>query len=94
VIEREQLFLLRKLTNISKPNTIFIKDVDTPTDCIGSRKISGRGNDLEITVYSKNRIVSDRPSVYAQTKSIKNRLETNFSFKNINKKEGIKMSPS
>jgi hypothetical protein len=33
--EREQLFLFRKLTDISKQNTIFVKDVDAPTDCFG-----------------------------------------------------------
>jgi hypothetical protein len=35
--EREQLFLFRKLPDISKPNTISIKNVNAPTDCIGSR---------------------------------------------------------
>jgi hypothetical protein len=43
--KREQLFLFRKLTDISKPNTIFVKDVDAPTDCIGSRNTSGWGTD-------------------------------------------------
>jgi hypothetical protein len=62
--KREQLFLFRKLTDISKQNTIFVKDVDAPTDCIGSRNTSGWGTDLEITVYSKSSVVSDRPSGY------------------------------
>jgi hypothetical protein len=75
------------------PNTIFIKDVYAPTDCISSRNTSGWGTDLQITVYSKSRIVSDRPSGYALTNSIKNRWATNFAFKNINKKNGIKMPP-
>jgi hypothetical protein len=39
--KREQLFLFRKLTDISKQNTVFVKDVDDPTDCIGSRNTSG-----------------------------------------------------
>jgi hypothetical protein len=30
---------------------------------------------------------------YAQTNSIKNRWATNFAFKNINNKKGIKMPP-
>jgi hypothetical protein len=89
--ETEQLFLFRELTNISKPNTIFIKGVDAPTDCIGSR--NSWGSNLEITVYSKSRVVSDRPSGYAQTNCIKNRWATNFAFKNINKKKGIEMPP-
>jgi hypothetical protein len=71
--EKEQLFLLIKLPNISKPNTVFIKDVDASTDCKGSRNTSGCGTDLEITVYSKSRIVSDRPSGHAQTNCNKNR---------------------
>jgi hypothetical protein len=37
--KREPLFLFRKLTDISKQNTIFVKDVDAPTDCIGRRHI-------------------------------------------------------
>jgi hypothetical protein len=37
----EKLFLFRKLTDISKQYTIFVKDVDAPTDCIGSRNTSG-----------------------------------------------------
>jgi hypothetical protein len=91
--EREQLFLFRKLTDISKQNTIFVKDVIAPTDCTGSRNISGWGTDLEITVYSKSRVVSDRPSGYARTNSIKNRWATNFALKNLNKRKGIKMPP-
>jgi hypothetical protein len=67
----EQLFLFKTLTDISKQNTIFVKDVDTSTDCIDSRNTSGWGTDLEITMYSKSRVVSDRPSGYAQTNSIK-----------------------
>jgi hypothetical protein len=39
--EREQLFLFRKPTDISKQNANFVKDVDAPTDCIGSRNIFG-----------------------------------------------------
>jgi hypothetical protein len=39
--KREQLFLFKTLTDISKQNTIFVKDVDAPTDCIGSRSTSG-----------------------------------------------------
>jgi hypothetical protein len=38
--KREQL-VIKKLTDISKQNTIFVKDADTPTDCIGSRNTSG-----------------------------------------------------
>jgi hypothetical protein len=38
--KREKLFLLKKLTNISKQNTIFIKDINAPTGCIGSRNTS------------------------------------------------------
>jgi hypothetical protein len=49
--KREQLFWFYKLTDISKQNTIFVKDVDAPTDCIGSRNICGWGTDLEITMY-------------------------------------------
>jgi hypothetical protein len=37
----KKIFLFRMLTDISKPNTICIKDVDAPTDCIGSRNTSG-----------------------------------------------------
>jgi hypothetical protein len=48
---------------------------------------------LEITMYSKSSVVSDRPGGYAQTNCIKNRRTTNFAFKNINKKKGIKMLP-
>jgi hypothetical protein len=29
--KREQLFLFKKLTDISKQNTIFVKDVDAPS---------------------------------------------------------------
>jgi hypothetical protein len=83
--KRGQLFLFRKLTDISKQNTIFVKDVDAPTDCTGSINTSGWGTDLEITVYSKSSVVSDRPSGYAQTICIKNRWATNFTFKNVNK---------
>jgi hypothetical protein len=36
----EKLFLFRKLTDFRKQNTIFVKDVDAPTDCIGSRNTS------------------------------------------------------
>jgi hypothetical protein len=36
-----------------------VKDVDAPTDCIGSRNTSGSGTDLEITMYSKSSVVSD-----------------------------------
>jgi hypothetical protein len=71
--KREQLFLFGKLTDISKQNTIFVKDVDAPTDCIGSRNTSGWRTDLEITMYSKSRVVSDRPGGYAQTNCIKNK---------------------
>jgi hypothetical protein len=39
--KREQLFLFKKLTDIRKQNTIFVKDVNTPTDCPGSRNTSG-----------------------------------------------------
>jgi hypothetical protein len=39
--KREKLFLLQKMTNVSKQNTIFIDDVNAPTDCIGSRNTSG-----------------------------------------------------
>jgi hypothetical protein len=66
----KQLFLFKKLTDISKQNTIFVKDVDAPTDWIGSRNTSGWGTDLEITMYSKSSVVSDRPSGYAQTNII------------------------
>jgi hypothetical protein len=76
--EREQLFLFRKLTDISKQNTIFVKDVDAPTDCIGSRNKSGWGTDLEITMHSKSSVVSDKPGGYAQTDCIKNRWATNL----------------
>jgi hypothetical protein len=71
------------LSNISKQNTIIVKDVDARTDCIGSRSTSGSGTDLEITMHSKSRVVSDRPNGYGQTNSIKNRWEINFSFKKI-----------
>jgi hypothetical protein len=90
VQKREQLFLFKKLTDISKQNTIFVKHVDAATDCTGSRNTSGWGSDLEITMYSESRVVSDRPSGHAQTDCIKNRWATNFVFKNINKKKGIK----
>jgi hypothetical protein len=56
---KRTIILLRKLTDISEPNTICIKDVDAPTDCIGSRNTSGWGTDLEITVYSESRKVSN-----------------------------------
>jgi hypothetical protein len=39
--KREQLFLFKKLTDNNKQSTIFVKDVDAPTDCIGSRNTSG-----------------------------------------------------
>jgi hypothetical protein len=39
--KREQLLIFKKLTDISKQNTIFVKDVDAPTDCTGSRNTSG-----------------------------------------------------
>jgi hypothetical protein len=81
--KREQLFLFRKLTDISKQNTIFVEYVDAPTDCIGSRNTSGWGTDLEITIYSKSSVVSVRPSGYAQTNCIKNRWAINFAFKII-----------
>jgi hypothetical protein len=38
-------------------------------------------------------VVSDRPSVYAQTKSIQNRWANNFAIQNINKEKSIKMHP-
>jgi hypothetical protein len=65
--KREQLYLFGKLTDTSKQNTIFVKYVDAPADCIGSRNTSGWGTDLEIKMYSKNSVVSDRPGGYAQT---------------------------
>jgi hypothetical protein len=71
--KREQLFLFRKLTDISKRNKVVVKDVDEPTDCIGNRNTSGWGTDLEIMMYSKSSVVSDRPGGYAQTNCIKNR---------------------
>jgi hypothetical protein len=91
--KREQIFLFKKLTDISKQNTIFVKSVDAPTYCIGSRNTSVWGTDLEIIIYSKSSVVSDRPGGYAQTNCIKNRWATNFAFKNINKKKSIKMRP-
>jgi hypothetical protein len=39
--EKRTIILFKKLTDISKQNTIFVKDVDAATDCIGSRKTSG-----------------------------------------------------
>jgi hypothetical protein len=91
--KREQLCWFESLTDISKQNAIFVRDANAPTDCTGSRNTSGWGTDLEITMYSKSRVVSDRPSCYAQTNCIKNRWATNFAFKNIDKKKGIKMPP-
>jgi hypothetical protein len=44
--KREQLFLFRKLTDISKQNTIFVKDVDAPTDCINNNNNSIQFNSL------------------------------------------------
>jgi hypothetical protein len=67
--KREQLFLFKKLTDNGKQNTMFVKDADALTDCTGSRNTSGWGTDLEITMYSKSRVVSDRPGGYAQTVS-------------------------
>jgi hypothetical protein len=93
VIQEKRTIIFKKLTDISKQNTIFVKDVDARTDCIGSRNTSGWGTDLEITMYSKSRVDSDKPSGYGQTNSIKNRRATNFAFKNINKKKSIKMPP-
>jgi hypothetical protein len=41
VIQGKRTIIFIKITDISKPNTICIKDVDAPTDCIGSRNTSG-----------------------------------------------------
>jgi hypothetical protein len=85
-MKRERLFWFKRLINIRKQNTIFIKDLNAPTDCIGSRGTSGWGTDLEVTMHSKSSVVSDRPSGYAQTNCIKNRWATNFAFESINTK--------
>jgi hypothetical protein len=42
--KREQLFWFKKLTDISKQNTTFVKDVNAPTDCIGSRNTYNNNN--------------------------------------------------
>jgi hypothetical protein len=42
-----------------KQNTVSVKDVSVPTDCIGSRNTSYRGTCLKITMNSKNIVVPD-----------------------------------
>jgi hypothetical protein len=56
---RNQNKLVRKAVNIRKRNTTFVKDVNVPTDCIGSRKKIWMRADLENTIHSKSRLVSD-----------------------------------
>jgi hypothetical protein len=38
-----------------KQNAIFVKYVNVPTDCIGSRNTSGRGTGLKVTMNRKSR---------------------------------------
>jgi hypothetical protein len=82
----EQLFLFKKLTGISRQNIIFVKDVDAPTDCIGSRNTSVWETDLEFTMYSKSRVISDRPSGYAQINISKTDEQLIFPLKTLIRK--------
>jgi hypothetical protein len=43
------------LTNMHKQTAIFVKYVDVPTDCIGSRNTSSRGTGLKVTKNRKSR---------------------------------------
>jgi hypothetical protein len=51
------------------------------------------GLTLKLRCTVKSSVVSDRPGEYAQTNCIKDRWATNFAFKNIDEKKGIKMPP-
>jgi hypothetical protein len=54
------------LTNVPKENAIFVKYVNIPTDCIGSRNTSCRGTGLKVTKSRKSIEVPDGPSRNSQ----------------------------
>jgi hypothetical protein len=60
------LYLFKNPTDISNQNIIFAKDVDAPTDCIGTRNSSVRWTGLEIAFFNKGRVAPDRPTGYAE----------------------------
>jgi hypothetical protein len=49
------------LTNMHNQNAIFVKYVNVPTDCIGSRNTSCRGTGLKVTMSRKSGEVPDGP---------------------------------
>jgi hypothetical protein len=51
----------KNLTNVHKQNTIFVKCVSVPADCVGSRHTSCRGTGLKVTKSRKSREVPDGP---------------------------------
>jgi hypothetical protein len=44
-----------------KQNAVFVKYVNVPTDCVGSKNTSCRGTDLKVTMNRKSTEVPDGP---------------------------------
>jgi hypothetical protein len=49
------------VTNVRKQNTVFVKYVSVPTDCVGSRNASCGGAGLKVAMNRKSREVPDGP---------------------------------
>jgi hypothetical protein len=81
------------LTNVRKQNAVFVKYVNVPTDCIGSRNTSCRGAGLKVTMNRKSREVPDGPRGNVQTNRIEYGRASNVTFKSINEKNSVKMPP-
>jgi hypothetical protein len=79
------------LQNVHLRNIILIKYVSVLANNTGSGNTSSRWTDLEIVINHKCRVVSNYPSRYPYTDSIKYGRTTNFALKHINKKKDIKM---
>jgi hypothetical protein len=41
------------MSNVGKQSTVFVKDVNVPTECVVSRKLSCRGTGLKIEMNNK-----------------------------------------